>query len=359
MENNQKKPADAVLDFVTGHKKLLVALALVLAMAMGLYAWLDRAPEVPDRPAPPSQQPGPSTLPADPAPDPSIENPPADSTPAEPQDPVDNQVRELTRKEDFYTFVVAGTNDGYNTDTILVGGIDVKSHKVTVMSVPRDSMVDRQVKYRKINNAYGRAGVDEFRDELEELTGVYPDFYCILNLKAFTRIVDLVGGVEFYVPYDMYHEDGVTVIDLKQGWQTLDGDQALGLVRFRGTSANDFGRTQVQRDFIAALLQQVSDRMSVSTVTGILEAVIKNLKTNMDVQEMIWFFTNVVVKMDFDTDLVMTNTPIQGTGKYLGQDYVYLDPQGVADTVNGGINPYTEPLIPEDLHIVNLKDEDY
>ena len=112
-------------------------------------------------------------------------------------------------------------------------------------------------------------------------------------------------------------------------------------------------------DVIAALLEQVSDNLSISTVTGVLEAVSQNLRTNMDVQEMLWFFTNVVTKMEFSTDLVMTNAPVEGTGKYLGQDYVYLDAQGVVDTVNQGINPYTRDLTVEDLHIVNLKDQDY
>lgn len=356
MEKLKNITAQQVKQYIMSHKGLCAALAAVLVLVIagaGVSAWLNRAPEIPPRPDvspnPPATEPGGEQW--EPAPDPS-----QDLTP---KDPVDNPIRELKRRDDFYTFVVAGTNDSYNTDTILVGGIDVKSHKVTVMSVPRDSMVDREVKYRKINNAYGRVGVDELRDELEELTGVYPDFYCILNLKAFTKIVNLVGGVEFDVPYDMYHEDGLVTIDLKAGLQTLNGEQALGLVRFRGTSANDFGRTQIQRDFVAALLQQVSEELSISTVTGILEAVMQNLKTNMDVQEMLWFFSNVVTKMNFSQDLVMTNAPIEGTGRYLGQDYVYLDPQGVVDTVNQGINPYTEKLIVEDLHIVNLKDEDY
>ena len=358
MEKKENRAPDLktqALAFLEKHKKGLVALALVLALAMSGYAWLNKAPEIPQRPPVESgKQPAPS--------DPVQKEPeqqPEQPQPGQDPEPVPEPVPQLQRREDFYTFVVAGTNDGYNTDTILLGGIDVKSNKVTVMSVPRDSMVDREVKYRKINNAYGRAGVEEFCLELEELTGVYPDFYCILNLKAFVKIVDLVGGVEFNVPYDMYHEDGITVIDLKKGLQTLDGEQALGLVRFRGTSANDFGRTQVQRDFIAATLKQVTEELSVSNITGILEAVIKNLKTNLDVQEMLWFFTNVVSEMQFDTDLTMAPAPTLGTGKYLGQDYVYLDPAKVAEMVNTGINPYTRPLTEADLHIVNLKDQDY
>lgn len=359
-----EKAALRVWKFVLAHQKSVIALALVLVTVMGVSAWLNQAPRIPTRPDPPPVSNG-----NDPVGDPG---PVGDSSggqtggdpqqpgPSDPvvQDPVQNPIRELKRKDDFYTFVIAGTNDGYNTDTILLGGIDVKSHKITLMSIPRDSMVDREVKYRKINNAYGRAGVEEFKDELEEITGVYPDFYCVLNLKAFVKIVDLVGGVEFDVPYDMYHQDGLTTIDLKAGRQVLDGEKALQLVRFRGTSANDFGRTQVQRDFIAATLQQVTQNLSLGTITGILDAVIKNIKTDMDVQNMLWFYSNVVSKMDFGSDLIMTAAPTQGTGKYLGQHYVYLDPQGVVDTVNQGINPYTVPLIVEDLHIVNLKDEE-
>ena len=359
MEENRNDILQMVRDYVQTHKKLcvLAGLALVLVICTaGCYHWLNQAPEIPNRPVEtPSDTPQPSPAPGpsgNEGTDPEPGKDPAGSTAQNPENPI----RELKRRENFYTFVVAGTNDGYNTDTNLLGGIDVNTHKVTLMSIPRDSMVDRDVKYRKINNAYGRAGVEEFKDELEELTGVYPDFYCVLNLKAFVKIVDLVGGVEFNVPYDMYHQDGISTIDLKKGLQVLDGEKALQLVRFRGTSANDFGRTQVQRDFIAAMLRQVTGNMTLSNITGILDAVVKNLKTDMDVQNMLWFFTNVISKMDFGSDLFMTVAPTEGTGKYKGQDYVYLDPQGVVDTVNSGINPYTVPLIVEDLHIVNLRD---
>ena len=50
----------------------------------------------------------------------------------------------LVRKEGFYTFLLAATDvGGGNTDTIMVAAYDTAEQKVGVVSIPRDTLVDR------------------------------------------------------------------------------------------------------------------------------------------------------------------------------------------------------------------------
>ena len=82
------------------------------------------------------------------------------------------------------------------------------------------------------------------------MLGFEVDGYVEVNLEAFVEIIDLMGGVTFDVPQRMYYSDPSQnlYIDLYPGEQTLTGDQAIGVVRYRsGYAAGDIRRTEVQR----------------------------------------------------------------------------------------------------------------
>ncbi len=263
-----------------------------------------------------------------------------------------------TRKKNFYTFLIVGTNDDYNTDVIMLGAVDTDKDTVNVVSIPRDTMVDRDIKIRKINGAYGRSGMEELLLEVEEVTGVFPDYYCLVNMENFVSIVDVIGGVQFDVPYKMYHEDADERfnINLKAGLQDIDGKKAIQLVRYRGTSGSDYDRMKVQRDFLVAVCKKMVNSFTISQATDIIGTVNKSIKTNMPVKDMVWFYTNVVRTINFDTGITFGVMPDTTTGKYKGQDYVYLNAQSTCDYINTHINPYNTPITVDELKIKNLKD---
>lgn len=300
-------------------------------------------------------------------PPPVLKDPEQESTTIDPDElkdptiPTEEDEEEITgekvRKEGVYTFVLAGTNDNYNTDTIMLGQVDTEKDTATMVSIPRDTMVDVNVKIKKINNAYGRAGMDELRRLLHEVTGIYPDYYCLVNMEDFIEIVDVIGGVEYTVPYDMYHADADPKfhIDLKAGYQVLDGKKAIQLVRYRGTSASDYGRMEIQRDFLKEVGKKMVNDFSLDQASGMIEVMSKSIDTNMPVKDMVWFFLNVATTMDFETGLVFDVLPGTTTGKYNGGDYVYLDPQATVDYINEKINPYTTDIAVDELNIIHLE----
>ena len=64
------------------------------------------------------------------------------------------------RKEQFYTFLVAGVSGG-NTDTMLLAAYDVPNQKLSVMSLPRDTYVIYNGRTVMINSVYSRGGGEE------------------------------------------------------------------------------------------------------------------------------------------------------------------------------------------------------
>ena len=169
------------------------------------------------------------------------------------------------RKDGCSTILLAGTDEsGNRTDTLMLLNVNRKTSQISVMSIPRDTKVNSKYTPKKINGAYGingkgEEGMDALMDYVSECIGFRPDGYLLIDLDAFVELVDLMGGVEFDVPCDMYYNDPSQdlYIDLKAGKQKLNGEQAMGLVRFRsGYSRADLERVNVQRAFISAAMDQ-------------------------------------------------------------------------------------------------------
>ena len=146
------------------------------------------------------------------------------------------------RKEQFYTFLVAGVSGG-NTDTMLLAAYDVPNQKLSVMSLPRDTYVIYNGRTVMINSVYSRGGgeeggVEALKKAVGSLTGVTPDFYVLVEWEAVGELVDAIGGVYFDVPRRMYYNDLSQhfKIDLQPGYQLLDGNGAMGVLRWRHNS---------------------------------------------------------------------------------------------------------------------------
>lgn len=161
-------------------------------------------------------------------------------------DPETGEEIELEAPEDnehvgIYNILIVGTDgDGMRTDTILVANLNTAEHTVSLMSIPRDTYITGNYVIPKINSVYGAAGQGErgvkaLEEKIEETFGFWVDGYVIVDLEAFEKTVDLVGGVEFDVPMDMDYEDATQdlYIHLKAGKQLLDGAHAIQLCRFR------------------------------------------------------------------------------------------------------------------------------
>ncbi len=256
------------------------------------------------------------------------------------------EVVKLTRKEDFHTFLILGTDDGNgNADTIMVASYDVKNDKVSVLSVPRDTLVDVSRTVKKINGAYGAGGVDQLLDELEGVLGFRPDHYLKIDLKAFVAVVDQLGGLSFYVPEDMWHNDGAGfIIDLKQGTQWLNGEMAMQLVRYRGYQSADLGRIQTQQKFLTELAKQLVKRSSLSDVDDYAKILGKYLDTDLTITEIAWFGTQAF-DMDFSNDITFATLPGDGSAKYKGVSWYYeLFPDETRALIDSTVNPYTTTI---------------
>ncbi len=252
------------------------------------------------------------------------------------------------RKEDFFTVLVVGKDVASgNTDTIMLAGFDVKNKKMSVISIPRDTIVNVKRSVKKINGAYANAGGDIFAlyDEVESLTGIRPDRYMLVEVDGFIELIDAIGGVEVDVPIDMHYEDKTQnlSIHIDKGLQVLDGYDSMGFVRYRATYVEgDIGRIKTQHIFLKALAKKLLKAETLLKVPEIAKIVIENVDTDLTLGNEIWLGKQML-EMDLEKDINIMMLP-GSAGYYKKLSYYFPDEQKVLEMVNEYMNPYTKDI---------------
>ena len=99
---------------------------------------------------------------------------------ADPEDP-----NALVRRDGVYNFVLLGKDvDSSNTDTIILVSFDTAQGKIGMISIPRDTAVNRTwtTQTAKLNYAYHNGGADVLMDEIQQTFGVPVDYYIHVDL---------------------------------------------------------------------------------------------------------------------------------------------------------------------------------
>jgi LCP family protein required for cell wall assembly len=162
---------------------------------------------------------------------------------------------------------------------------------VKLLSIPRDTQVTiPTVGVTKINDANVRGGAELAAKTVSSvLSGIPIDRYVRVDTEAFRELVDLLGGVEVYVPAPMSYVDQTQKlkINLSPGLQTLNGDQAEQFARFRHDAYGDIGRVQRQQTLLKALLKRVTSPMVIPQLPGLVVSMQKYIDTNLSLEEML------------------------------------------------------------------------
>lgn len=226
--------------------------------------------------------------------------------------------------------------DGTRTDVVFVVHYDSATESISLVSLPRDTRVSLSEDVKANINAEGRSysqvtklnAVHAFSGEkmgckntalqIEDLLGIKIDHYVKIDFEAFRAIVDAVGGVDMYVPQDMYwdmRDTGDPLINLKKGDQHLDGEKAEQLVRFRRYADGDVGRIEVQQIFLKALAEKVlSTETILKNLPDLISVMYKYIETDVSMSDALKY-VNYVDKVDM-SKISMETLP--GVGQYVG-----------------------------------------
>jgi len=341
------------------HRVLIVVLCSLFTIILALFILAkmtikppEITPPVPTPTPPQTNQQKPT-----PKPDDNEEDTPVDVEPTEPG---------LVRKDDFYTFLLVGTDKaGSNTDVLMVVSFDTKNKQINAINIPRDTLVNVKRKVKKINAAYSAGGMDNLKKEVSTLIGFEPDFYMMVDLKGFVAIVDAIGGVDFDVPVNMDYDDPSQDLSIhfEKGFQHLDGEDALKVVRFRhnntgskygmGYARQDLDRIQTTQKLLTAIAKKMLSPANLPQtllkLDDLVRIVIDNLDTDLKLGEILWL-AKEGLKIDTDEGLHFY-TLAEDSAMYQGLSYVFVDEEKALELINSTINPYTTDI--KDLDVIH------
>ncbi|MCI8331274.1 MAG: LCP family protein [Clostridiales bacterium] len=266
------------------------------------------------------------------------------------------------RRDKVYNFLVAGLNDdtGNNTDTLMLVHFDVENMGANIVQIPRDTYINAGYNFHKINSVFAagynraelgtekgqrrKAGMNELCEFIETNMAVKIDFTVIVDLSAFENFIDQLGGLHVKVPCDMTYSDPEQnlYIDLRQGEQTLSGYQAMCLVRNRKTYADaDYGRMDVQKIALAALMKQVKENITdVSTLSSLMSIAVNDVTTDLTVDNCVYFATKVL-KMDMSRVKMLTLPTQNANG------YITILKTNAVEVIDQYLNVYAETFTAE------------
>ncbi len=261
------------------------------------------------------------------------------------------------RKQKVFNFLVVGLNDdtGNNTDTIMLAQYDTGNQYANVVQIPRDTYINASYNFHKINSIFAagynvtsgakaerrEAGMARLCEFFESNFAVKIDFSVLVDLSAFENLIDGMGGLKVNVPCDMDYEDPWQdlYIHLRAGEQTLSGYDAMCMVRNRHTYADaDYGRMNVQKIFLSALLEQVQQNLTdVNTLKGLIDIAINDVATNLTADNC-FYFASQALNMDM-SHLRMVTMPTTTVGAN-----VTILKSDAIDVINNYLNVYDRPI---------------
>ena len=181
-------------------------------------------------------------------------------------------------------------SDPPHSDTILLVRFDPSQGQTSVLSIPRDLMVNIMTKNgesypkEKINAAYtignklggtkGGMVLAAETIEREVFPGLKLNGIVDVSFSGFIKVVDTLGCAYVNVDHHYYNPlgTGFTAIDIQPGYQKLCYENALSYVRYRHTDS-DFVRVARQQDFLRDLREQISPGNELGQIDTVAKSV--------------------------------------------------------------------------------------
>lgn len=272
-----------------------------------------------------------------------------------------------TATEGINVLMLGIDSEGGHADFIMLANYIPKNRRITLLSIPRDTRVNTERSDSKINSAYKKGQESILLKEIEQITGILPQYYIAVDLKGLRAIIDAIGGIKIDVPIDMDYDDPLQNlhIHLDKGLQVLDGSRAEQFVRFRknndgtGYTNGDIDRIKMQQKFLRAAAEQFVKPSNLIKLPQLVGILLSNVSTNLTAADITKHLTNIFI-MRKENVRILT---LPGEAKYIGGvSYFIHNEKKTQNIVQNNFYFSAEDSVPEEedvaLDISQIRDED-
>lgn len=219
-------------------------------------------------------------------------------------------LQELKQKnKPSFNMLILGTDarkeEKSRADLIMLTHINIKTKKVIMISIPRDTRVEiPNVGFTKINHAHmlgeikggNHAGTEEILKAVSHFLQCDINYYIKINFAGFKNFVDTIGGIDIELEKPI--KLTFAKLEIPAGRQHIDGYLALKLAKERySLPEGDFGRQKHHRLLIESIIQKLSEPQHVKQWPVLLQQIQNDiLDTNLSVDDMLslaWAFKGI------------------------------------------------------------------
>jgi len=201
---------------------------------------------------------------------------------------VENMLAPIESPQEPVTILILGLdtrdtlNDRGRADIIMMLYLDPEEITGSLLSIPRDTLVDIPGHGEdKINAAYAYGGEELMIKTINSFLGSEINHYVTMDFEGFIQLIDALGGVDINIERPLV--DPKSGANFSAGNHHLTGEQALSYTRSRSTELGDIGRIQRQQQLFKELLKQKLDVRYLSSVPYYFNILMDNTRTDLDV----------------------------------------------------------------------------
>ena len=195
---------------------------------------------------------------------------------------------EAFQSKDRVNVLLLGVNENM-TDVIMLCSYDMENQYVNLISIPRDTFYyrpgwDNNYAGNKINAIYSSEGITALAEAVSEtLYGMPIHYYAIIEYDDIRKVMDVIGGVEVDVPFNMNYDDPTADpplhIHISKGVQTIDSSNVMEYLRYRkGYSNGDIGRIEVHQEFVKKVAKEC---LKAGNILDVIKVCLENVESDV------------------------------------------------------------------------------
>ena len=170
-------------------------------------------------------------------------------------------------------------------DSAVLFVVNTEDETAAMVSIPSDTRIPLEGRTEAValKDIYRQGGTPLALRMVEGYLGITIPYYATVDHAVFTQVLDELGGIDLYVEKDMSYTDSYDgfTIDLKKGYQTLDGEKAQQYIRYRDPDLGEFGRMKRQQRLVKAIIDQHATVGTMFDVPSILSILDEQSDTNL------------------------------------------------------------------------------
>ena len=241
----------------------------------------------------------------------------------------------------FYMVIIGSDNRagvaGSRSDVTMLARVDLAHSTVTLISIPRDTMVRASNGATEKINAEYNNGPAATVEAVSKFAGVPITHYMAMSFDDLAGVIDRLGGITVNVPEAFTSRDGYR---FTKGDQNVSGAEAFSYVRDRyNESGGDFGRAQAQRQVVEAIARKTLES-PVTELPGVVESLAGSVSTDLSVTDLVSWATTVKgsgIRLKVYSAVVPSYSLSQDGVSYVGT--MYNEWRAMMQRVDAGMDP--------------------